>query len=668
MPFPRGCGSLALENINNGGDVLSRFSNSVSSNLRHSVLVILVLVLASALVGGSASPTAGALPKTIVFDSSQKNPETKIALSEISGNIPGDWSDYEALVLEIRASSPQRFNLKVHNKAESTSTASFSRVLFHPYPKVWVRAAIPVSMLKEPPKTGHDMAAVGNRSRGGYYIGLWGPFVPLTDVDSISFQMEDPIGSPTLEIRSVKLVKESPGDAILEGAPVVDQFGQFTRESWPGKAQSLSDLQRSWKEEEKKLKAGDFGYCRYGGYKNTKARATGFFRVEQIDGKWWFVDPDGHLFLSVGSDVMRSEMVTRTAGRDSFFEELPPAGLLRGGPRRDDPGASFLTWNLQRRFGPDWTKGWVDHTFKRMDAWGLNTVANWSDSRLWDAGRKPYVIPLASWQTEIGYLGLPDVYSEEFLRLADERAKQQCEPRKDDPWLIGYFLANEPPFPQKELQTVDLILAGPETATKAELQKWLASGDTEQRRKEFIDRAFDRYVQVTSAAVKKYDPNHLNLGMRSGGRPTESEITAARAFDVYSVNVYNFELDAERVRNITALTGKPVIIGEFHFGTPGRGLSAGLVQVKDYPERGVAYRYYVEQAFAMPELIGTHWFQWADQMCTGRFDGENYNIGLVDVTDRPYTELVEALKATHKRLHGVHSGKAEPFSTRAKAN
>ena len=45
--------------------------------------------------------------------------------------------------------------------------------------------------------------------------------------------------------------------------------------------------------------------------------------------------------------------------------------------------------------------------------------------------------------------------------------------------------------------------------------------------------------QDYDAALKKHDPNHLNLGMRGGGRPTESEILAARAFDVYSVNVYD---------------------------------------------------------------------------------------------------------------------------------
>jgi hypothetical protein len=108
-----------------------------------------------------------------------------------------------------------------------------------------------------------------------------------------------------------------------------------------------------------------------------------------------------------------------------------------------------------------------------------------------------------------------------------------------------------------------------------------------------------------------------------------------------------------------------MLIGEFHMGTPGRGLSAGLVQVRDQTERGVAYRYYVENAISMPALIGTHWFQWIDEPNTGRMDGENYNIGLIDLTDRPYPEFVEAAEKTHKRLFAVHSGTEKPFATRA---
>jgi BMFP domain-containing protein YqiC len=49
-------------------------------------------------------------------------------------------------------------------------------------------------------------------------------------------------------------------------------------------------------------------------------------------------------------------------------------------------------------------------------------------------------------------------------------------------------------------------------------------------------------------------------------------------------------------------------------------------------------------------------------------DGENYNIGLVDVTDRPYAELRDAAVATHKRLFEVHSGTTPPVSRRPMAS
>jgi hypothetical protein len=622
---------------------------------------------AAAAVAETPAPVR-ALPATITFDSARAADETRIALADLAPGFPRDWSGYKALVLEVRASSPQRIHLRVHTHAVPGGAARSSRVLFHPYPGVWVRAAIPVALLAEPPATGHDMAAVGNRSRVGYFLGLWGPFVPLTDVEAIGFEMERPVGSPTLEVRAIRLEKTSPGDAVLDGLPLVDGLGQYVHADGPGKARSVDDLRAAWREEDQALAPGDYGFCRYGGFAETKAEATGFFRVEKRDGRSWFADPDGHLFLSLGVDVIRPEMVTPAAGREAFFRERPPATLLPMRERGGDRGLSFFTWNLARRFGESWLGAWIDHTTRRMDAWGLNTVANWSDERLWDTKRKPYVVPLESWITDVSYLGLPDVHSEAFAKEVDVRAAKQCAPRRDDPWLLGYFVANEPPFPQKELQTVELILGGPASATRAALVKWLAAGDTEERRKEFVGDAFERYVEITSAAVKRHDPNHLNLGMRSGGSPTEAEIRAAEAFDVYSVNIYDEEVPAARVRRIAELTGKPVLIGEFHFGTPGRGMAASLVQVRDAAERGRAYRFYVENAFAMPELIGTHYFQWADQPSTGRFDGENYNIGLVDVTDRPYAHLVAALRESHRRVLRVHRGELAPTAERAAAN
>jgi hypothetical protein len=76
----------------------------------------------------------------------------------------------------------------------------------------------------------------------------------------------------------------------------------------------------------------------------------------------------------------------------------------------------------------------------------------------------------------------------------------------------------------------------------------------------------------------------------------------------------------------------------------------------------------MEQAAALPCFLGAHWFCWRDEPVLGRMDGENYNIGFVDVTDRPYPELVAAAKATHKRLLDVHSGKTPPFAERPQAS
>jgi hypothetical protein len=106
-----------------------------------------------------------------------------------------------------------------------------------------------------------------------------------------------------------------------------------------------------------------------------------------------------------------------------------------------------------------------------------------------------------------------------------------------------------------------------------------------------------------------------------------------------------------------------MIIGEYQFGTVDRGMAQSLWQVDSQKERGVAYRYYTEQGYSHPGLIGTAYFQWCDQDLTGRRnDGENYNCGLVDVTDRPYKEQVEAMAETAKRLFEVHSGTMEPYS------
>lgn len=599
---------------------------------------------------------ASATPQRVVFEGTQS--EHKWALKDLDPNLPPDWTGYDFLVLEMKASSPQRFFLTFY------SSDRVQRRQMQPLANVWIRASVPLQYYRAPNRAGFDLASVGKVPRNSFWISTGGVFGPLNAVEAIGVTMEAPLGKPTLEIRSVRLSKEDPGSDILDKKPVVDEFGQWMPADWPGKIKSLEQLKKEWAAEDNSLHAGDFGYCKYGGYLNTKAKATGFFRVEQVDGRWWFVDPDGHLFFSTSSTGLGAGGgESRLASREDYFTALPPVDLTPVAGRR--PQTGFYAWNLERRHGEGSDTKWIDLAIRRLESWGMNTIGNWSDSRLWDTHKKAYVVNLRGWGMETGYMGMPDVFSDEFPKIADKAAAEQCAPRKDDPYLLGYFIANEPPWPGRESLVVDIILERPPSAIQREAKAFLAEGDTPERRKQFVYRAFDKYLEVINAAIKRHDPNHLNLGLRFGGSapPTEM-LRASKSFDVYSMNVYATSVNPNVMEEIYKTTGRPILVGEFHFGVPGRGLAAGLVQVRDQAERGAAYRYYVEQAAAFPAFIGSSWFQWVDQPTTGRMDGENYNIGLVDVTDRPYRELIEAMKTTHRRLQSVHAGTTAPFDVK----
>ena len=251
------------------------------------------LLLAGLGMFSAAQQTAVSAAQRVVFDGAQF--EHKWALKDLNPDLPADWTDYNYLVMEMKASSPQRFALTLY------STNLTQRRHVHPLPNVWIRAAVPLQYYRQPNRAGFDLASVGKVARDSFWIGTGGTYGPLNAVTAIGVSMQTPLGKPTLEIRSVSLAKEDPGSGLLDLKPVVDEFGQWIPADWPGKVKSLAQLKQEWAAEEASLRPGDFGFCQYGGYLNTKAKATGFFRVEQADGRWWFIDPDGHHFFSTSS-------------------------------------------------------------------------------------------------------------------------------------------------------------------------------------------------------------------------------------------------------------------------------------------------------------------------------------------------------------------------------
>ena len=624
-----------------------------------SCIAIIVLLLTA-----QCTPTSKGFK--VKFDSNYEVSGQKFAIRDINPELPRDWDDYNFVVLEFRITTAQRFQVGF------TTDNGYNELRVMSYlPNAWNKLAIPLRFYRRLPEARIDVAQTNNQPRITGWVNLGGGNgnrVALSGVDSIGIRMRVPIGNPEFEIRNITLAVDDPGDEYLGKIPVVDEFGQHNLVSYPDKILSLEQLQAEWAAEDEELKGAmpDYNYSRYGGYKQKQVKSTGFFRVEKIDGRWWFVDPDGYLFLSVSANGINpggGGNFKEMDKREGWLKELPPEQFIQTNTRGGRT-ANFGAWNLYRRYGGEnFREKAYETTVKRMEKWGINTGSQGATQY---GNPKPYILYLrGGLAMESDMMGLSDVYAPRFAAQMDSAMNAYLPQNKDNPWIIGYFVGNEPAWIRQEARLCDMILEGRDRPIKAELQKFLKAGDTPERKKEFIHNTFRTFLKTVKTTMKRYDPNHLILGIRFAGLNTSDESLmdiCRNFFDVLSFNCYDLAPSKTMMDRALSMTDLPMLIGEYHFGTVDRGMAQSLWQVNTEKDRGVAYRYYTEQGYSHPGLVGTAYFTWNDQDLMGRsLDGENYNCGIVDVTDRPYKYQVAAIMETAKRLYAVHAGEISPF-------
>ncbi len=138
--------------------------------------------------------------------------------------------------------------------------------------------------------------------------------------------------------------------------------------------------------------------------------------------------------------------------------------------------------------------------------------------------------------------------------------------------------------------------------------------------------------------------------------PPEPVLRAARAAAAVSMNIYGSDPSAA-ISEVARISGRPVLVTEFSFRSQDAGLpnSKGAgPRVETQEQRAQSYRTYVEKIAALPEVVGFHWFQWADQPREGRWDGEDSNYGLVDIQDHPYPQLTQVVTEVNRRATQIH--------------
>jgi hypothetical protein len=498
-------------------------------------------------------------------------------------------------------------------------------------------------------------------------------------------------------------VEEPPllAEIVLPKGPLVDEMGQSTLHDWPAKSRGTDEVTGRLKGQLAAAPAMHWpaGFSRWGGWLDRRVQATGFFRIHHDGKRWWLVDPDGYLFWSSGMDCVRVNTDGAYSGLEKALTWLPD----REGEFKDvfhGRGAlqmiNYLAANLIRAFGKDeWYEKWSRVALAELKRMGFNTVANWSDWTIASAAGFPYVRPLNLnfKKSKMVYRDFPDVFHPDFAADASEFGKQ-LEVTKNDSALIGYFMMNEPTWGFASLTPAEgMLFNTAECASRRELAEFLknkyrdepalcaawgikttfaALGEgpwstppgkaAKDDLAAFSSVMVDRFFSLLTESCRAVDLKHMNLGIRYYTIPPTWALKGMQCFDVFSVNGYD-----ERVRSdlfqIADELNQPVLVGEWHFGALDAGLPAsGIGHVRTQTDRGKAFRVYTEDAAAKPWCVGVHYFTLYDESALGRFDGENWQIGFLDVCNRPYDPLSRAARAAHERLYQVASGELPPFA------
>ena len=419
-------------------------------------------------------------------------------------------------------------------------------------------------------------------------------------------------------------------------------------------------------------------------------QGTGFFRVEEIDGVWWFIDPEGRFFFALGTD--------HTSYFVHWCEKL---------------GYAPYHENMKKRHGSE--QAWAQETLQRLKSWNFNILAANHSSYLRHHGLAYIDNILGMGQgfaaiddlvKQVHWTGFPNVFSPRWQQWCDWIAYQRCAPLRDDPWLIGYFLDNELEWFGKDYKPWGLAIEALKRAAGHDSRVALAQllrdryrGDVQAfnrawdaRIRDFDDIAhgeqppairtkaaeedgiaFTRlaaelYFRTCAEAIRKHDPNHLILGCRFAGEAPPILDIAGKYCDVVSINTYpRIDLRAgrvldweERLRDYHRQSRRPLMITEWSFPALDSGLpckhGAGM-RVDTQQQRAECFRIFQSAVFRLPFMVGSNFFMWVDEPALGISSTfpEDSNYGLVNEQGEPYKILVQTATELQAKVYAMHT-------------
>ena len=394
-------------------------------------------------------------------------------------------------------------------------------------------------------------------------------------------------------------------------------------------------------------------YDKYGGYKGgIQFTATGYYRTEYYQGRWWLIDPDGYPFFSSGM----STVDTGTANQKEVI--LEKYGTIANWMQSTTDRLYELGFNS----GTGSVSSSLDVTRPLSATSGLSVLSTY--------GKQLGLNNSVSGSTTfVG--GVMPVFNPDFVDYADKRIKSIVESKLTNTNIIGWTSDNELHANQNMLD--NYLVCDPSikeniySYATAWTFMYVMTGKTDislnditpEYRNLFKAMVYDRYYNVVTTTLNKYDTNHMFAGCRYLVENFKDEYVmkvSGYYCDVITVNYYGaWTPDAELIANVQKWCNTPFLVTEAYAKgmdvcTEESGLTnesgAGFT-CRTQEDRGMFYQNFTLQLLESKYCVGYNWFMYWDNDPTNTnadLSNLNANKGIVNNNHEEYTVLTNYMQ------------------------
>jgi hypothetical protein len=429
----------------------------------------------------------------------------------------------------------------------------------------------------------------------------------------------------------------------------------------------------------------------YGGWTGIQGEKTGFFHLEEIDGRHWFITPDGNVFFPVALSHLYS-------------------------------GESDVA--CENVYGGD-KEAWMKGAFAKARAMGFNCALGSATSpernlngfveipkveALFRQNNFPFAVGVIllkhPWEFVEGE-DLPDIFDPAYAEMIEARAKAACPPVKDDPLVMGYYYGfgafnhsdywvNQylalPPGSHGRNAIVDVLIDRYDNDAEEFNRVYGTSlkqiGDLKQSEVLAFEKAFERrnykkvrqnldprqvedfeailaHMAVTLYkigydAIRRWDSNHLIFGSFVKEFALSDETSKAMAPYVDMVAPQHINKDIS-VHKLAEAAGLPILISDDYFGWHYPGdVGSKHAGLESHDARAEVYKANLMRHYKDPQVLGVSY-------CACMFDQggatlkKNNQNGLHDIHGKPRVKLIQAITEMNQAVykHAPHPASPE---------